>query len=198
MASKVGIANSALRKINNQPIISFTDGGKPANAIVDLYDPLREDLLASHNWSFATKRATLAQTTNTPVSRFDFEYQLPADWLKMVKVSDNEQSLAGVDYQIEDGKVLSSAEEIFIVYIANIQDPNLMTASFRETLAFRIAADLGIALGNSMSLSEIMMKRYEKAFRKARSNDTMGDRPPRIRSGSWVTARFRGATNGSC
>lgn len=196
MASKVGIAKSALRKIKASIITSFTDGTKNANAVNDLYDPLREDLLASHNWNFATKRAKLPQTTETPVSRFDHEYQLPTDWLKTVKVTDNDESIGRIDYQEEDGKILSSADDIFLVYISNVEDPNKMTSSFRETLAFRLAADLAVDIANSNTLSEIMMKRYEKQFRKARSNDTMGDQPPRMPRGSWTSVRFSSRGHG--
>lgn len=193
MASKVGIINSALVKIGKSALTTLT-GGNGGNADVNvmnvLYDILLEDLLASHPWNFATKRAKLAQTVDVPVSRFDHEYQLPTDWLRTVKVSDNDEMTGRTNYQEEDGKILANSDDIYLVYISKVTDPNKMTVEFRETFAFRLAADSAIPIANSKSLAEQMMQRYEKWFRKARSIDTMGDQPPRMPVGSWTSARF--------
>ena len=61
MASVVGICNSALVKIGATRIISLTEGSKNANLCDEQYEKVRNDLLRSHAWNFATARRKLAR-----------------------------------------------------------------------------------------------------------------------------------------
>ena len=66
MPAETDIVNVALRLICGSPITSMTDGTKNGNVANDVFDELRDDMLRSHNWNFATKRASLARSATTP------------------------------------------------------------------------------------------------------------------------------------
>ncbi len=79
MATEVGVANAALRRLGANIIASFTEGTKSANCATEFYEETRDGLLRVHNWNFATKRVKLAQLATAPVFGYDHSYALPAD-----------------------------------------------------------------------------------------------------------------------
>ena len=62
---------------------------------------MRDDLLRSHTWNFATKRAKLAPSATPPASGFDNQFRVPSDFLRIVDVSDNDAHTGNVYYKLE-------------------------------------------------------------------------------------------------
>lgn len=194
MATEVGIVNSALTKIGEKKITTLIEGSPSANAAADQYVNLRDDLLRQHSWNFATMRVKLVQSATVPVSVFDFQYAVPADFIRVIEIHDNESGWGRVRYQIEsddaDGTVIrSSATELWLRYVSKVTDPNRMPPDFREALAFMLARDLALAIAQSNALHEQMDRQFRSALRRARAADGIEDFPPELPHGSWVDVR---------
>jgi len=196
MPSEVDVANAALRLIGAARITSFTDGSDEANAIQDLYEELRDDLLRSHTWGFATKKVKLARSTTAPAYEFDYAYPLPSGWLRTVAVHDNDGGTGTFLYregQISGQVALESdAEDVYLTYVSRETDPNLMATDFRKALEAALAAELSIDLASSNTLHEVMTKKAERLLAKARSADGMGSFPRQRPLGSWAMSRHGG------
>lgn len=191
MTSEVGICNSALAKIGESEFITtLTEDNKRARVCNQQYFKLRDDLLRGHQWNFATKRLKLAQDSSTPVSEFDFQYTLPADWLRTVDVHNNDGGLGTVEYRMEGGKILSNSDEIWLVYIFRVTDVNAMSADFQEALAYRLAVELATPVAQSNTLKQALSEDFKSQLRRAKSSDSIEDFPPAFPEGSWVTDRF--------
>ena len=169
------------------PSHDLGQGTPEANFCDDRYAEIRDWLLESHPWNFAVKRAKLNQTANTPVIKFDYEYTLPTDYIRAVAVYSDDEGLGIVDHKIENGKVLSSASEVWLLYVAKVTDPNKMSPLFREALASAIAVEAATNLVESNTLYDLMQRDLEKAIRRARSADAQSDLPDRLPVGTWVT-----------
>ena len=194
MASDVGIVNSALLKIGEKTITTFLEDNPTAAAANEQFDKLRDDLLRLHTWNFAIKRQKLAQSVVIPVSEFDFQYPIPADFLRIVEVHDNNSGFGRLRYQLEhedtDGTVIvSSATEVWLKYVSKVTDPNLMSPDFREALAFMLARDFALTIAQSNRLHELMDRQFTRTLRRARSADGIEDYPPQFPSGSWADIR---------
>ena len=189
MASVTAICNAALRKVGATTITGLNQGTKNANFCNDRYADLRDALLEMHQWNFAVVRKKLAQTTTTPAIKFDYSYTLPTDYIRAIAVFDSDEGDVVVDHKIEDGKVMCSSDEVWLVYIATITDPNSMSPLFREALSAFIAIEAATAIAESGTLRDRMLKEFKSALRKARSADSMSDLPDRMPVGSWVTSR---------
>src|SRR5687768_15522866 len=101
MPSDTDVVNVAMRLIGQSPIVSLSDGTANANTADDLYEAVRDDLLRSHPWNFATKRVQLARSATTPGFEFDYAYVLPADWLRTISVHDNDAGHGTILYRTE-------------------------------------------------------------------------------------------------
>lgn len=191
MASKVGIVNRALRNIGALPIVSLTEGTKNANIANDLYDEVRLDLLRRHPWNFATARVKLGKLAAAPTYEFDNAFQLPADFVRIVEVHDNDDGAGGAVYRRQANTILSDVDEVWLTYIKNEEDPNTMSPGFRAALAAALAHEFAIALVQSNTLREQSREAAEATLRVARTADAQEDYPePRV-AGSWVSERGR-------
>lgn len=196
MADVVGICNSALLKIGEPQIVSLSDGSKAASDCAEQYPKLRDQELRTHLWNFAKRRAKLPRLTAAPAFGFAHQYQLPADWLRIITVHNNEAGLGGVRYSLEGRRILSDAEALYLVYVGTVEDPNEMAADFREVLALLLAADLAVSIASSNALRESMLALYRRRTLQARGSDAIEDWPQPLPESSWVTARNRGHSDG--
>lgn len=193
MTDKVGIVNAAIRLLRGTVISSLTDGTTNANVAADLFDTVRDDVLRSHNWNFATKRQKLARSATVPAFEFDYGYVLPSDWIRTVSVHDNDAGTGTVNFREEflndQNVIMASVENLYLRYVARIEDPNRWPADFIKAFVHAMARDMAIPLVNSNTLKEEQKTDAEKALRKAKGSDAMGSSPERRPSGSWATSR---------
>lgn len=191
MASEVGICNAALQLIkNSKQITSLEQGTKEANACEIVFDELRDAMLEVHNWNFATKRVELAQLTSTPAFEWDYSYQLPSDFLRTVSVHNNSSGRDRIPYKIENGVINSDAANLYLRYIARVEDPNLMPATFRLGLSKILASRLAVTLSGSASLSKEMYEQYTgEDLPTAKSADSIQDMADQLPESEWVDIR---------
>lgn len=195
MATETDIVNIALRRIGAERISSLrNDSSKAAISARDLYDEARKDLLNLHNWNFATKRVQLEAAETEPVFGWDHAFALPEDMLRLVSVHPSDDDRTMVEYRLEfqegDDRVLvTDANQVYVKYIFDLEDANIMTAVFRETLAMRLARDLAGALSKSSAAAELADASYRRSLARAKSIDGIEDFPDKMAEGSWITGR---------
>ena len=193
MPGEVDVINIGLRRIGQGPIVSLTDGSTAANAVNQIYEHIRDDLLRSHPWNFAIKRVKLAQSSVVPVFEFDHAYPLPSNWLRTVSVHDNDAGHGTVLYRMElhEGQrsIIASSDAIWLRYVSRVTDPNLMALDFIDALSLVLARDLSITLASSNTLYEQMAKAAKSSIARARSADAMGSFPELRPRGSWASSR---------
>lgn len=193
MPSETDVINVGLRMIGGTAINNRVDGSTNGNIVNDLYDDVRDDLLRSHNWNFATKRAQLAAMTEVPAFEFDHAFVVPSDWLKTVSVHDNDGGFGTLFYRMEfnDGQraILANTEQIFMRYVARITDPNLMTADFRKILSTAIAAITALPIGASNTMADSFSNKLDAMLGTAKAMDAQGSFPEQRPRGSWANSR---------
>ena len=193
MASDTDIVNRAMQLLKAKRITSLTDGSDGANAANDVFTEVRDDMLRSHNWNFATRRQKLAKSSTAPTFEFDNAYPLPADWLRTVSVHGNDAgagTLLSREEEVDDqGVIVTSSDELWIRYVYRVTDPNRMAADFRTAFAFALALAIPGVSNLSAAREEKLEGRAESRLRKAKHSDALGSMPERRPLGSWITSR---------
>jgi hypothetical protein len=199
MASQVEIANRALTKLGAARIISFGDDNKQARAIQSLYDIVRDAELRSHLWSFSVKRVELAALSSTPGWGFDLEYNLPADYLRLLQVDDiyvgpdmsDYRNVSTAQYMLEGRKILTNfPAPLKIRYQARVVDPTQYDATFVEALASRLAMELAEDLTQSGTKKQAADEDYKRAIKAAIRCNAIEQQPQDLPDNSWALSRL--------
>lgn len=185
--SAVALAGRALLKIGAAAIQSFEEKSAEAEVAGALYAPLRDALLSSYPWSFATRQATLARLEARPVADFRFAYQLPAEFLRALSAGRSPGG-RGLDYRISERRLHTDAEQVVLTFVFRPMERDT-PAFFDQALIARLAAEFCIPLTESTTRAESLARLAEDELRRARLIDSQQDVPPRFEDFSLIEAR---------
>jgi len=186
-ASPVELCNSALIKIGQERILSLDDNSKTGLLCKQRYEPIRDEMLASHPWNFALVRSDLlGELAASPEWGFSRAFQLPADCLRVLKTD----LLVEDDFKVEHDAILCDAEFLKILYIRRITDTTKFRPYFDNALAWRLAGELAYSFTQSITVADNCAKQFALAISQARSFDAQEGRPDRITASSWLNSRL--------
>jgi hypothetical protein len=187
MATNVTICNAALLMVNANTISSFSDETREAAICNSLYETTKDTILMKFPWSFSLFQEQLAQTVNTPLFDYTYEYQLPTGYLRILK-KDN----LGNDYRILKDKLLTDANAVELLYQ---KDPGeeFYSPLVVRALEFRMADLLSLALVQDENMSDIYNKRYLVTMAEARATDSQNAPNELINATELSLTAVRGA-----
>lgn len=185
MASPVEICNLALYMVGSERISSLTQDIKRAKICNDLYEVIRDSFLGSHPWNFATRRVELAKTATTPEFGYEYEYQLPADCLRVVCLEHDD-----IEFKVEGDKLLSDEATIKMEYIAKEEDGSKYPSYFIDALSAKLAVKLSYPLVQSRELKLELRDNARELLSAARLFDAQEGTPRDLIKSDWTDSRF--------
>jgi hypothetical protein len=186
-SSEVEIMNMALIAVGERMITASTEDTKAARVADARYPNVRDDVLSSHPWHCATKRASLSALVAAPAFGFTYQFQLPADYLRLVQLEDPKET-----YEIEDGKILTDNSELKIIYIFQLTEVPKMTPTLATAIGAKLAFEIANALARDPERAESLWKIYQAKMAEARFTDSMEGSEKRFRTSSWTDGRLTG------
>lgn len=186
--SNVELCSAALVKLGAESISSFNDGTTEADIAKTLYDIIRDGLLGTHPWSFATAHAELVQLPTTPLTEFGYAFELPADFIKALSAGDECRG-RGAIYQVIGREVHTNYEDITLSYIKRADEADFPTY-FISALVNRLAAEFCLPLTENSSRSELLYKLADTELKLAKLVDSQQDTPPRVEDFTLIEARL--------
>jgi hypothetical protein len=200
--TNVQIANLALAKIGDEggQITSFDQQKKEANLVKKFYEPSLREVLRLHAWNCAKARSQLAQSVTTPTFGFKYQYALPADCIRVLKIArstDTQQFYREkLEYEINGRMLLTNYDPIYLLYIKYITDPNQMDDLFIRALYTTLAAKLAYPLTEDSNLVRMLEDELSTVImpEARRVNSFEGHRIAMVDS-EWIEASFTSASN---
>jgi hypothetical protein len=185
----IGICNSALIKVGSPTrLLSLADNNKAALICNEQFPKWRDEVLEMHNWSFALKRAALAQNATPPAFGWTKAYDLPSDFLRLAEV--DQDSNCEIQYTIENGQILTDESTFNIVYVFPNTDFSRWTAAFAEAMSFRAGRDLALALNQNSQLSLAMDQGLQRAIAAARGLNAQQKPAGELVASDWTNSRY--------
>jgi hypothetical protein len=187
MTTDISICNAALLMANASEINSFDDSTREARMCKALYETTKNFVMQKHPWSFTLFQEELAQTINTPLFDYRYEYQLPTDYLRILKID----TPPGNEYRILKDKLLTDQTAVEVLYQ---KDPGeaFYPAYFTRTVEFRMAELLSKALVQDENMAQIYQADYLLAIREARGIDSQNSPNLTIDETSLLLTAVRG------
>ena len=153
----------------------------------NLFGPVLDTALSAHDWSWATRRVTLApKPDDDPHPVYSRRYALPADCLR---ACDLVGEAGGGQFVIEGRDLLTMASPAALSYVARMEDPAAWPPEFVAALSWGLAAALSTARNNDQRKQEQCLQHYETALAEAVARDLNKSRPKPIPS-AWQNARY--------
>jgi hypothetical protein len=186
--SKVAIANLALQKLGAKRLESLTQDHPNARTISACFDAMRDKLLRQYDWSFAIKRASIAETEGVLEWGDWNAYSKPNDFIRLLR--DDESGLE-VDWKIEGEYILSAdTAPLEIRYIARIEDPNQYDTAFIDALASLIAFQCCEEVTGSTGKQDRARASMDEAIDEGRRTGAIEKPAQESPEDDWVTARL--------
>lgn len=185
--SAVALASRALLKIGAQGIHGFDDQTAEAEIAGALYGPVRDALLSSHPWSFATGQASLNRLVAVPVADYAYAYTLPDDLLRALSAGGGARG-RGLDYRIAERRLHCNSPDVILTYIFRPAETDT-PPFFDQALIARLAAEFCIPLTESTSRADGLMRLAEEELRRAKLVDAQQDTPPRFEDFALIEVR---------
>ena len=176
MASVVEIANQALLRVGDEPIISLGDANERGRAFNASWPFVRREVLRAHPWNIAVVRIKLAALADAPSWGFATAYEIPADSLQVLEV-DTVQ-----DWRVEGREIRTDATgELSIRYTKDETNSEIYDGILTAEIAERLT--------NSRSKRELLLAEYEDKIQEARMADGEEGSPSEFEEDAWVTVR---------
>ena len=197
MLSEVSICNQALHWLGQNKITSFEDQSTTAELCRDNYPILRDTLLESCHWVFATARDK-SETQNRDEFDVAFSHTMPLGWLAVYQVYDLIRSSDPASWRPDrswrrEGEfILSNSELVYMRGTVRVTDTGKFTSLFSQALAARIALDLCIPITNNLKLQGSMAELFAIKLAEAKTGDGVQGRSDVIQSNRYIDARASG------
>jgi len=160
MASKVSLCNIALSRLGASTITSLTDNTAEAKLCNTYFDDLADEVMIDGSWTSTIRRASLAKTTNTPTFGFTNEFQLPVNPFCLKVLNIDETIPGGLDYRVEDDKLLTDESSVKIRYIARLTDIGDWDPFLKKAFTTRLQAELAYPITGSDRVAESLYQKY--------------------------------------
>ena len=176
MNSKIKICNLALGYLGQGTIASLNQEDERAKRINLFYDAVRDEVLRTHNWGFATVRAPLALVRKEETGGL-YLYQYPVDCLFIRRVFSPVKKSREPFFELFDAssktRVLATREpNAWAVYTRCVADETQWDASFTKAFTLALACDLAVALTGDLALHRQLEQKYVLYLEEARRSNS--------------------------
>jgi hypothetical protein len=189
--SVVSICNNALGSIGELPITSLADNSKAARACNQRWPSVRDAVLRAHEWACCSTDVSLSASSTTPTSpEWDYAYPLPADFLRIIRVSTTDAVVVD-SWEIVGREILcNETAPIIVRYVRREEDPlkydSLLVEAFTARLAYEICPVMEIV---SASLIAQLREAYKENLREARGVNARDVQPRALTTSRWSAAK---------
>lgn len=184
MVSKVSICNLALAQLGQSPISSLEQSDEKARRLKLFYNPVRDEVLRTHNWAFATVQEPLVlldfplspstETTGVIGKNSRFLYRYPCRSLFIRRIFDPSVPNRNVSFRevfrpdLQARGVACGLPGAWVEYTARVTDESLFDAAFVKCFSLALAADVALALTGDQGLAAGLLQKYTLSLDEAR------------------------------
>lgn len=169
----ISICSNALATIGEEGITSFDEGTAQAKVAKQKYLQCKQNLLSLYPWVFNESEVYLARTNSSPLAKYKYLYEKPADCLVVRTIKEGRSV---IDYRFNNGKINTDAEKPSIVYSANVKEAD-MPPYFVSLLVDMLARDFLVPITGKHDDYKIFDNIFQNSFTLAKTLDAKSKTP---------------------
>ncbi len=174
MNSKTTICNLALGYLGQRPITSLKQDSEQARWLQLFYDPVRDEVLRTHNWAFAAAEKPLVLVREPAALEGHFVYKYPPDALFVRRVYQPGAPQSALsfterfDVYTHQRVLVVPAPRAIALYTRRIEDDTQFEPAFVKCFALALAGDCALALTGDADLAARLQQKYAYCLEEAR------------------------------
>lgn len=184
--TSIEIMSNASILLGNKEVTDLSSAGEFGVALQSSYDLLLDAEIASNRWRFAakTQELSLIGALSPDFAQWDYEYQLPADYLSMQRV------FPTVNYEIFGDRLYTGGNgSISAEYFSSSPPVTLWSAPFKSYFTYLLANHLAISVTENASVID-RIERGMSRWASLALHSSSTSRPNRpMASQPYITAR---------
>lgn len=148
MATKIDVCNFALSLIGSDTVstldidnITDSSSKKSIRLCNQFYDLARDEILTRYRWKRAIKWQALTQSTSTNLSTWDYIYNLPSDYLRILNMKYKDQ-----EFSIEGDYLYTNYTTATVKYIFRVLNLGNLDPFCIKAISYRLASELAVAM----------------------------------------------------
>ncbi|MDB5710881.1 MAG: hypothetical protein JWL96_2951 [Sphingomonas bacterium] len=170
MTISITTCNLALGELRAAPIIDIAEDSIEARECARYYPICLRVLLERHDWSFANRRAALAELAdNDRAAEWAHAYVLPAGCATPLRLVAANGYLP--DFIVENRTLYTQLGNAVLEYAANDVTDSEMPGLFVDALAYALAARLAVPIRDSREMKGQLLQQAEITFQRAVAED---------------------------
>lgn len=177
MVSKIDICNLALAHLGQEPISSLTQQDDRARRLNLFYEPVKAEVLRTHNWAFATVKEPLIRLEDPSAAPYPYLYQYPVEALFVRQITDPASPDKKYPFRevfrrrLNQRAVETTASQAVAEYTRHVKDETQLDPAFVKAFALALASDLALALTGDNALAKLLLNRYAASLDEARRSN---------------------------
>lgn len=180
--AKLEVVNNALVELGDEVLTSLSENKLSVTVANQVYDDVYEDLLGKAPWRFAMQKADLSRDTDTPLNEWTYQYTLPAQCLRILRVYPDQA------YEVYGLKLYAHAPSLAVDYVEKVSE-SYLPPPFVRLLSLELAARMCMAITNDAQLKVSLQNDARMQFAAALSSDAM-QRPNKVlRTSPFIAVR---------
>ena len=186
--TKIEIMSNASVVLGQEPFTTIDDKNKFAVSAQKMYDMIVDSELSKTHWKFCKqqKQLSLVAGFNPDFAEFSSAYDLPADFLSMVRI------YPMVHYQIFERRILTSTKSTLkIEYNANVP-VSYWWAPFKEYIVYALANAMAPGVTENQNLVKLIQEERQRTLSTAMFVDAQNAPNRSIQHNPWIEVRGRG------
>jgi hypothetical protein len=194
---KLGIYNDALLTyLDTRPLVTLSDARTERRALDKAWPRTMETMLEAGMWNFAS-RAQQWNPSDTAESGFAFQYayEKPDDYVRLIKISDNEWMEPTLSNFSEEGDFFfADVDPLWVIYVSNDAQYGADLGKWPAAFATAFAAELAYRARGGVKTfgareAEALVKMKIRLLADAQGKDAVNQAPTRLPAGRLVQAR---------
>lgn len=198
MASgQLEIWNNALGLCEEPALTSTTPVNEAGRQCADKWPAAVKACFELGTWNFAILRAQL-NTTAAPAFGYQCAYQLPADLIRIVFISDTGSPANPLEsYANENGAILTDASAVYLAYVSSsfMTNYGAWTGAFADYVAGELAQRIAPKLSSADNIKQAVAAEHKRRKALALGFDAQQQPKQRDPMGKWARAPRTGYHN---
>lgn len=183
------IANLALMRLGADTIGNIDEGSVNSGYCKSVYDNCLSLAMREHAWDFATKRETLALSSETNNTAKTYMYQMPSGAERLLAVLDSDGNPTTEDWFIERDQIYTDQETAMAKYIDLNTAVALYDEDFKWLVALHIAWRICLRITQNDKLRMEVYQEWGLAKRQAKAKNARSATSELTESTLWNSVR---------